>query len=373
MNPFIVSGKIEPKYFCDRVDESGRLIREVTNGNNLVLISPRRMGKTGLIRYCFMSEALSCGYNTIYVDILQTSSLKEFTFALGKEIFDSLQPLGRKTVQRFMALLKSLSGSFGIDTVTGSPTFNIQLGDIEAPEYTLEEIFRFLEEQENRTILAIDEFQQIARYPEKNVEALLRSHIQRSAKCNFIFAGSERHMMQQMFTSSARPFYNSASIMELNAIPLPVYSEFVGKLFVEAGKRIESQNIEYAYTLFEGHTYYMQKCFNYAYSATTAGAECTRAIIDNAINEMLFSYDTLYREILSQLPLRQKELLYAIAKEGHARAITSATFIRRHSLASASSVQAAAAKLRDCDLISMQNRSYSVSDKLLHLWIKRNI
>ena len=80
VNPFIVTGKIEPEYFCDRVTESARLIKSVTNGNNLVIISPRRMGKTGLIQFCYDKSEIADEYYTFFIDILHTSSLREFTY-----------------------------------------------------------------------------------------------------------------------------------------------------------------------------------------------------------------------------------------------------------------------------------------------------
>ena len=87
VNPFIVTGKIDPAYFCDREEESARLIRSLDNGNNLVIISPRRMGKTGLIQFCYEKPEWKKTYYTFFIDILHTSSLREFTYTLGKEIY----------------------------------------------------------------------------------------------------------------------------------------------------------------------------------------------------------------------------------------------------------------------------------------------
>ena len=141
MNPFIVTGKIAPEYFCDRVQESARLVKSMTNGNNLVIISPRRMGKTGLIHFCYDKPEISKEYYTFFIDILHTSSLREFTYLLGKEIYDSLLPRSRKMVKLFLQTLKSISGKFGFEPGLNLPVFNIELGDIERPEYTLDEIF----------------------------------------------------------------------------------------------------------------------------------------------------------------------------------------------------------------------------------------
>lgn len=371
INPFIVTGKIAPEYFCDRVAESDRLIKSITNGNNLVIISPRRMGKTGLIQFCYDKPEISKDYYTFFIDILHTSSLREFTYLLGKEIYERLLPRSRRMAKLFVQTLKSISGKFGFDPVFNLPTFSIELGDIERPEYTLEEIFQYLDHADKRCVVAIDEFQQIAKYPEKNIEALLRTHIQKQGNSNFIFAGSERHMMQEMFSSAARPFYHSADMLELKAIAPEIYIPFVVNHFKKCRRHIEAANVEKVYNLFKGHTYYIQKTFNEAFADTPEGGECTIETIRDAIDEMIASNDTIFREILSNVPEKQKTLLYAIAREGEAERITSADFIKRHSLTSASSVQSATKKLLEKDLITEINKVFSVTDKLFAMWINK--
>ena len=369
INPFIVTGKIAPAYFCDRVQESARLIKSLTNGNNMVIISPRRMGKTGLIQFCYEKPEIQKEYYTFFIDILHTSSLREFTYLLGREIYETLLPRNKKMAKLFVQTLKSISGKFGFDPITGLPTFNVELGDIDRPEYTLEEIFQLLVAADKSCIVAIDEFQQIAKYPEKNIEALLRTHIQKIRNCNFVFAGSERHMMQEIFMSSARPFYHSADIMELNAIAPEIYIPFIIGHFESRNRKISSENVEKVYNLFKGHTYYIQKTFNEAFADTLEGDECNIETLHTAINNLIAYNDTIFREILSNIPEKQKELLYAIAKDGEAERITSAEFIKRHSLTSASSVQSATNKLLEKDIITEINKVYSVTDRLFGMWI----
>ncbi len=368
-NPFIVTGKIEPEYFCGRVEESARLVKSVTNGNNLVIISPRRMGKTGLIRFCYEKPEIKDDYYTFFIDILHTSSLREFTYLLGREIYETLLPRSRKMANLFIQAIRSISGKFGYDPISGVPAFNIELGDIVRPEYTLDEIFSYLANADKPCVVAIDEFQQIAKYPEKNIEALLRTHIQNTGNCHFIFAGSERHMMQEMFTSAARPFYHSADMLELKAIEPQIYIPFIVSHFEKRNRQIAAGHVEKVYRLFKGHTYYIQKTFNEAFADTPEGEECTLETIRAAIDTMIASNDTIFREILSNIPEKQKALLYAIAKDGETERITSAEFIRRHSLPSASSVQSAAKKLLEKDIITEINKTFSVTDKLFAMWI----
>ncbi len=370
-NPFVVTGKIAPEYFCDRVEESARLIKSVTNGNNLVIISPRRMGKTGLIQFCYDKPEIREEYYTFFIDILHTSSLREFTYLLGRQIYETLLPRSRKMIKLFIQTIKSISGKFGFDPANNLPTFNIELGDIEQPEYTLDEIFSYLSHADKPCIVAIDEFQQIAKYPEHNIEALFRTHIQKLDNSNFIFAGSERHMMQEMFMSAARPFYHSADVLELNAIDAEKYVPFVVGHFEATNRHINASDVKRVYDLFNGHTFYIQKTFNESFADTREGEVCTLDTIRTAINNIIASNDTIFREILSNIPAKQKELLYAIAKDGKAEQITSAEFIKRHRLTSASSVQSATKKLLEKDIITERNKVYSLNDKLFAMWINK--
>lgn len=370
-NPFIVMGKIPAELFCDRETESRKLIHSLTNGNNVVLISPRRMGKTGLIHFCYDNDIINDNYYTFFVDILHTSNLREFTYNLGRCIYKELVPKGKRFVRGFIQALKSISGKFSIDALNGSPTFGIELGDINNAELTLEEIFNYLENAGKPCIMSIDEFQQVTHYPEKNIEALLRGHIQNMQNCRFVFAGSERSIMQNMFTSSARPFYQSADLLELNEIPFEKYSSFVNRLFNERQRFIGNNTIKYVYELFRGHTFYMQKVFNEAFSITENGKTCDIDNIKTAINTILGDKETTYMEILSAIPEKQKPLLYAIADEGVASHVTSNVFSKKHNLDSASSIQSAIKQLLSQNLITEVHKEFSVTDKFFALWINR--
>lgn len=373
INPFFISGKIDPRFFCDRERESQELIRLIDNGNNVVLISPRRMGKTGLIHFCYSRPEIEENYFTFFIDILQTSSLREFIFLLGREIFRKLASKGKRMVTGFVQTLKSLTGKFGYDVSSGLPTFDVRLGDIVEPELTLEEIFRYLANAKRPCVVAIDEFQQIARYPEKNVEAMLRAHLQQSTNCSFIFSGSQRHILREMFLESARPFYNSATIINLEAIPEVKYVEFIEDMFRLMGKEIEAGLAREIYGMFEGHTFYVQRVCNEAFSFTPEGGRCDGRKLHDAIENILGSLDTLYREILQGLTLKQKELLYAIAMEKKARGVTSEGFIRKYALASASSVQSTLRKLMDHDIVMRKEDTYQVADRFFDLWLREAI
>lgn len=167
MNPFYITGIIPPEHFCDREIETQWLVRTVTGEADVLLTSPRRMGKTQLIRHFYNQPEIKGHYHTFYTDIYPTTSLHEFVLFLSKEIYSVLVPKGKAALDRFLSVLHSLTGSFTYDPVSGVPSFDVKLGDIQAPELTLGEIFDYLEKADLPCIFAIDEFQQIARYPER--------------------------------------------------------------------------------------------------------------------------------------------------------------------------------------------------------------
>lgn len=370
-NPFIVTGKIEKEYFCDRVVESKAIEKAISNGNNLVLISPRRMGKTGLVRYCYDFEFDKDEYYTFFIDILHTTSLQEFTYLLGRKIYETVLPKSKKMMTAFIHTLKSISGQFGFDPVSNTPTFDLSLGDIVRPELTLEEIFYYLEHADRPCIVTIDEFQQIAKYPEKNVEALLRTHIQNMGNCQFIFAGSEYHIMQEMFLSAAHPFYNSSDILELKPIEEQVYSDFVASWMQRYYRSIEPELVSKVYQLFRGNTYGMQRTFNEVFALMNDGETCTQEVVLQAINNIVDSKEPLFQEMLSNIPEKQKPLLYAIASDGEVEKITSAAFIRKHKLASASAIQYAARQLMLNGMITKLHGKFSLNEQFFDIWINR--
>ena len=368
-NPFITGGYISAAYFCDRVQESKEVIRAITNGNNLAIISPRRMGKTGLIEHCFHQDEIKNSYYTFFIDIYATDTLKEFVYKLGKEIFDTLKPKGKHFIDGFFSMISSLRPAFKLDPMTGAPTFDIGIGEIHQAAFTLEEIFKYLEAADQQCIVAIDEFQQIGQYPETNIEALLRTHIQKCKNTTFIFAGSQRHMMQNIFFSSSRPFYQSVNLLQLQAIKEAEYVRFIRNHFTGNHKEISEELISKVYYLFEGHTWYIQNIFNELYSLTDENESCTLEMLQEAIENKINSFRPLYQSTLSLLPERQKEILYAIAKEGKATAITSGAFIKKHGLLSQSSVQTAVKQLLDKEIITSEDNVYQVYDRFFGLWL----
>ena len=368
-NPFIVGKYLSDRYFCDRKEETEFLQKQIVNGRDVALISPRRMGKSGLIRHFFNQADIRERYYVFFVDIYATSSLAEFVYTLGKEIYEQLKPLSTVWKEEFFQIISSFRVGFKLDAMAGAPSFDLGLGDIQMPQTTLDEIFAYLNEADKPCIVAIDEFQQIGEYAEKNVEALLRTKIQNCHKAHFIYAGSKRHLMSNMFNSPSKPFYQSAISMGLEPIQLHVYTEFAKSLFEERNRHVTSETVEAVWQQFYGYTWFVQMMMNELFALTNEGATCTVEQIDVARRNVIMSQEQSYKDLLANLPPRQKIVLQAIAKEGIAYNITSAKFIKKYHLNSASSVQAAVKLLLKNDLLTQIDKGYRVYDFFLSEWL----
>ena len=369
-NPFFTSGYVSPEYFCDRENETRQLIQNIQGHSHTVLISPRRMGKTGLIEHCFNQEIIKNDYHTFFIDIYSTMNLNDFVFLLGNRICRSLKAKDKQLMEMFVKVVKSIQFTIGFDEA-GMINGSFGLGDIKDSQKSLEEIFQYLEEAKRPCVVAIDEFQQIEKYPEKNVEALLRTYIQHCNNATFIFAGSQRHIIQNMFASASKPFYNSSSMMSLGSIAKEKYVEFAVKLFAKFGKTCAPEWVENLYDTLEGHTWYMQAVLYLAFYMTDK--KCSPTIINEALIKRVTDNENVFESMYYGLSERQRQVLKAIAIEGKAKHTQSVAFIRKYGLTSASSVQSAIHQLMDKDLVTTEKGSYRVDDRFFGFWLKNQL
>lgn len=375
-NPFFTIGDIPEEYFCDRDAETKKILRSVTNGSNLLIVSPRRMGKSKLILHAFKQGEIRNNYLTFYIDLLHTSSLREFTYTFGMAVFKKLSTVSQQALLSLVQSLKSIAGTFGFDAVTGLPTFTLERGRITQPEFTLSEIFGWLESSEISCIVCFDEFQRISQYEDNKhgeVEALLRGHIQHLSNTRFIFSGSERHLLQEMFHSNAKPFFNSTEQLDLAAIPEDAYIRFAEKHFLEYGKNIDTAALRQYYELLEGTTFYMQKLLHEAFIDCDKGQICDERLLADTLDYIIEESTDGYKKMLGNLTERQKSTLFAIAREGHAQRILSVAFIKRHALESPSIVQTAIKKLIENDLVTIHNGEYFISDILFQFFLRKGL
>ncbi len=366
-NPFVVYGYVSPTYFCDREQETFDLITALSNGRNVTLMSPRRMGKTGLICNAFhhlqQREDVAC----FYIDIFSTKSLASFVKVFASAIVGKLDtPMQRAEgfIQRFF---QGIRLSFSTDMLTGNPQVNLDFQP-EQTESTLEQVFAYLVQSKRECYIAIDEFQQILEYPETNVEALLRSYVQFCPNVHFIFSGSKQHLMTDIFSSASRPFFQSTEKMHLYPIPEDKYYEFASYWMDKKQIQLSQDIFHTIYQQFDGHTWYVQYILNLLYSV--APAVITQQEVNNAIVHILQREQNLFQTTFDKLTENQAALLVAIAKEGTVKSINAGEFIRKYSLKGTSSVNKALAYLIDKELAYQTPQGYIIYNRFFGFWLK---
>lgn len=367
-NPFVYKGYEGPMYFCDREQETENMVSALKNGRNITLLSPRKIGKTGLIKHAF--NRISTTENDticIYVDIFSTQNLHDFVQVLGTAVVEEALWREKSLMAKTLDAFKAWRPVVSIDTMTGMPTLSVNI-DSTSDEYTLKSIFDYLERSKKQVFVAIDEFQQVAYYPEKGTEALLRSQVQFS-HAGFIFSGSRQHLMAEMFNSPKRPFYQSTEFMNLQPIPEDAYYDFARRFF-EAKKGSLSQEVFHdIYQCFSGYTWYIQLMMNRLYERNKKITRPQQA--NDAILAVLDTLTPQYEMLMTLLTTNQVNLLKAIAKEGKVEQPQSNEFIKRNDLPSPSSVKTALDVLVEKELVYAHPDGYIVYDRLLNLWLQR--
>lgn len=367
-NPFVYKGYEGPKYFCDREKETQEMVSALKNGRNLTLLSPRKIGKTGLVKHVFNHiKTENKDAVCVYIDIFSTQNLHDFVQALGSAIVEEALQREKSLVGKVMDYFKAWRPVVGFDSLTGMPSLSLNI-DPSRDEFTLSGIFDHLEKSKKEVYVAIDEFQQVANYPEKGTEALLRSRIQFSP-AGFIFSGSRQHIMAEMFGSPKRPFYQSTEFVNLQPLPEATYYDFA-RHFFEARKGSLSEEVFHdVYQRFSGHTWYVQLLMNRLYEETKRVETVLQA--NNAILSVLNTLSPQYENLMAFLTNNQINLLRAIAKEGKVEQTQSNDFIKRNDLPSPSSVKTALDVLLDKELVYAQPDGYVVYDRFLNLWLQR--
>ena len=366
-NPFLIRGYAGPDYFCDRESETRKLLAAFENDRDVTLIAPRRFGKTGLIRHSF--SRLPDDFTGIYLDIFSTHSLAEFSSMFASAVIGALDSKVEAAMSSVTKFFKSCRPTV-VPQEDGMPKFSFDVVPSNA-EATVADAFEYLKAKERRVVIAIDEFQQIGEYPEKGVEALLRSRIQFLPNVRFVFAGSRKHMMEEMFASPKRPFYQSTQILSLREIPCDSYAVFARRFFADAGLPFDEGVFEDVYRRFEGITWYVQAVMNRIWEAGRGLSDSAQ--VDEAVASLVEDQDLVFHDLLRSQSEGSQKMLLAIAREGAVPQPSSGRFVAAAGFRAASSAAFALNDLRSRDLVYETDAGWVVYDRLFGLWLSRPI
>ena len=367
-NPFVVYGYKGPEYFCDRVAESNKICSALRNERNVTLVSPRRMGKTGLIHHVFNkmeTEDKEC--KCFYIDIFATKNIEQFVQTLGSAVIGKLDSFSQSALRKIQEFFSAWRPAVTFDQLTGLPTVTLDIKQNEGNE-SLKQIFEYMKMSGKRCYIAIDEFQQIQNYSERGLEALLRSYIQFLPNVYFIFSGSHQHMMEEMFLSANRPFFQSSMVLSLGCIDFEEYMQFANRMIEGQNRTIGQETFQRIYDFAGGITWYVQAILHGIYEHPDRIVDKT--LVDDVVKELVEEQSATFQNYCAWLTDNQYALLKAIAYEKSVKSPLAQQFIHTHHLPATSSVKTALRTLEDKMLVSRSaNDGYSVSDKLFTLWL----
>lgn len=370
-NPFVVYGYKGTEYFCDRKNETSKIVSALYNERNVTLIAPRRMGKTGLIHHVFETmKNEDNGIKCFYIDIFATKDLSQMVQMMAQTIIGALDTPSQNAMRKIQTFFASWRPTLSLDPSTGMPTVSLDIVPSESKE-TLKSLFEYIKASGQKCYIAIDEFQQITQYPEKEVEALLRSYIQFLPNVCFIFSGSVQHLMAEMFLSAKRPFFQSTQIISLESIDKSEYLAFANGFFASQNRMVAEEDFLYIFKKVKGITWYIQSVLNRIYEIKDS--DITTTLIERCMDNLIDEQEGVYQNYCSWLTSNQLSLLVAIAKEEKAEKVLSSNFIRKHKLPSTSSVKTAITSLLDKQLICLDAGKYSINDIFFGFWLKKKM
>ena len=363
-NPFLLQGYRDADTFCDRRTELAFLREAMNNGRNVTIISLRRLGKSALIRHFF---AVQRGCIPVFVDLYRTTDQADM---VQRIVAESLKQVGKPTrsmLKEVAQAIRSIEFGMSFDALTGLPELSVKARSGQRAGIALDELFRYLDSRKKPVWIALDEFQQVTNYPERNTEALLREHVQQLRNVRFIFSGSDRRMMRAIFTDGKRPFFQATEPLHLGSIVEDEYLAFIQRHFRAAGKRMDEALVRQGLAWCRLHTYYVQYLFNRLYAMEVQRyeahdlAEAQEAILAERAPEYI---------MLSRLLSRnQLALAKAIAKEGAVAAPQAMGHIRKHGLSAVSTVRQSLAALTDKEIVHESPEGYRLTDVFFGRWL----
>lgn len=366
-NPFILTGYHSPDYFCDREEELAWLLDQYQNERNVVLYAWRRMGKTALIRHLFHHLTKSKSAECIFVDMLGTASLSEGSARIANAILRHSSESG-SIQKKVLEFIGALGATVSLDPYTGMPQMTVGTSSSHSPHQSMEAIASYLKSLKKPVVIAIDEFQQVVDYPERNAEAVFRSWMQELPMVRFIYSGSHRHMMAAMFGDESRPFYRSAQMRLLEGLPREAYQSFVVEHFRQTRKQISDAQISQVFNWGRMQTYYLQLAFNKLYSKYKDVKDEHLSVVFEEILAQETPVFSTYQQLFTSF---QWKVLIALAKSEGEESPMSQGFLSKYSLGAASSVGTALKALEKKEFVIREGEAYHLQDTLLMRWMQR--
>lgn len=369
-NPFVLKPYVSKELFCDRVREMQDIIAYLENGANVSLITMRRLGKTGLILRTFDElRSRKYGYTAIYADIYSTQTVDNFISVLASAVVSQVKESG---IRKLFSILGGIRPLLSYDPISGQPQVSISYQNDNQKFQTIQSILSYLENLGTKVVVAIDEFQQIREYDGVCMEAFLRSNIQNLKNVRFIFSGSDKRLMTDMFEGARSPFYQSVTNVPLSKIDSRVYAKFITDMFANAGRNIQPEVVDFILDWSKCHTLYTQTLCNTVFMI--GGKEIGMNDVRLAIDRIFESDKDKFYTIRGMLTKGQWKYLGYVAKEGILKQPTSGKFLTKYKIGTPAASKRCLEALIDKELIYEDRTSpdpeYCVYNVFLSRWLE---
>lgn len=371
-NPFKFGSTVTGRNFCNRRDEIAELSQDIRNGTNILLYSPRRYGKTSLLLEV-LEHMKAEGYLTYYLDLYPATTKEKFIALYARSIARE----ERGTKDKILAWLKNVLPKMIPKIILRGEDLDIEFEFDKtqplAPLY--EDLFNLVNQKaqdaSKRAVLVLDEFQEIYHYPTDEIEREMRSAIQKHSNVSYIFAGSKRSIMAELFENPDRPFYRSVKKFTIGAISRNELSSFMFERFSATGKNVAADLIDEILDLTECQPYYTQQLGYYFWDLINTGAPINEVTVYQSINRILEVETPAYQNIWDLLTHRQRNLLAGIAIDSP-KSLYGQDFINRFSLVSSAVVQKSIIRLVRNDIIHKKNSHFVIEDVFFKKWLQVN-
>jgi hypothetical protein len=369
-SPFLIGTLVSGESFVDREWPRKHLRANFRSGINTVIISPRRWGKSSLIKQVALDMSREKNVRFAFVDLFHVRTEQEFLERTTEAV---IKALGKTMEQRMADVKEFIRGvvpqvSFGVDPQSEfSLKFDLPDGRRSMPDL-LDLPERMAQAKGVRLVLCIDEFQNIAQLPDPTgFQKMLRASWQHQKAVSHTIYGSKRHMMTDLFNKQSMPFFRFGDILFLDKIKRHDWVPFIKGRFASAKKAISDETCDHLADRMQDHSYHVQMLGHAAWLRTN-GRTCTRAIVDTALNDLLDQHDAIYHRMVDEITTPQLNYLRALLN-GVER-FTTKENLKRFDLGSSANVKRVTTALETKEILDFVGQGTEWIDPLFKIWLE---
>lgn len=372
-SPFVFGKIATGKTFINRVNERKRVSENFLSGTNTMLISPRRWGKTSLIRKA--ADECSKNYPNIrfcFIDLFAIKSEHEFYEVLLTEILKASDTKFESLIKTAKEFLKQIVPIFSLN-LDNESSFQLSI-EWEQLKKNVSEILdlpdKIAEKRKIKFVICIDEFQKCTQFENSlQFQQQLRSAWQMQQNCSYVLYGSKRHVITQLFENQSMPFYRFGDLLYLNRIEKKYWLPYLQEQFSGTEKEISLHFASMLVSTVQNHPFYVQQLAHQLWIKTKT--KVTQKIFDDALEELLLYTSVMYYKETDSLTSLQLSLLHAIS-DGHVQ-LTSKKVLNKYNLGTAGNILRIKEALEKKEIIDFFEKRPMFIDPLYEVWLKQNL